>query len=776
MKQRLLAVLAVLGTALFCAAGTSAQVNTSAGVARISLIHGQVSTQRGDSGDWAAAMLNAPVVSGDKISTGADSRGEVQLDYADILRLSDQSQATVAGLSNSEIQVQVAQGIANYDTFKGGEASVEIDTPNAAVHPFQGEGSYRIAILPNGDTEVIVRKGRADVSTPQGSTTVDKGKMITVRGTDNNTEYQIADAPSKDSWDRWNSDRDDVIRNAQAWSHTDRYYTGAQDLDAYGVWSEVPDYGSVWIPAQGPGWVPYRAGRWVWEPYWGWTWVSYEPWGWAPYHYGRWFLYGSSWAWWPGPVYGGYGGFYRPIWAPAYVSFFGFGGGVGFGWGSVGWLPIGPCDYFHPWWGGYRNRFNVVSFNEYNRRGYGGFAPLHGGDRFSNLRMANNDPHFRGYISTMDAHHFGTGDVRARGLAPGEFSHGRLVAGNLPVVPSHQSLYASNRAAAPGTIHNGAPTHFFGRRPMVRQASFQNQANRVQTDIQHNSHFTPIRSEGAVNSNLRMNNSAERGSFGAAANRNDHGPQIRSNPTSPMGVNRAPQNARVNNAPADNNWRHFGGPAESGNRQANNVPRPGSNVRTNESPRSFNAGNNVPRPGNNGSQNARPADQGWRHFSAPADGGNRQFNNNVPRPNSDVRTNEAPRSFNNNVPRPGNNSSGNWRQFTPQSRSAPDARPGGEGNYSPRSYSQPERSYSPQRSYAQPEVNSGRSYSAPGRSYSRPPLDMRQPVVRSAPSYSGRSGGYSGGSRPSGGGSHGGGGGGSHGGGGGSHGGGGHHR
>jgi len=36
------------------------------GVARISLIHGDVSTQRGDSKDWSAAALNAPVLAGDR--------------------------------------------------------------------------------------------------------------------------------------------------------------------------------------------------------------------------------------------------------------------------------------------------------------------------------------------------------------------------------------------------------------------------------------------------------------------------------------------------------------------------------------------------------------------------------------------------------------------------------------------------------------------------------------------------------------------------------------
>ena len=66
------------------------------GVGRVSMIHGEVSTQRGDSGDWSAAVLNQPVVNGDKVSTGAGGRAEVQLDFANILRLGSNAQATVA--------------------------------------------------------------------------------------------------------------------------------------------------------------------------------------------------------------------------------------------------------------------------------------------------------------------------------------------------------------------------------------------------------------------------------------------------------------------------------------------------------------------------------------------------------------------------------------------------------------------------------------------------------------------------------------------------------
>ena len=149
-----------------------------------------------------------------------------------------------------------------------------------------------------------------------------------------------------------------------------------------------------------PGWAPYRDGRWVYEPYYGWTWVSYEPWGWAPYHYGRWFVYGGNWGWWPGPVYGGY----RPVWAPAYVSFFGFGGGgwgfnVGFG-GGFGKHRLAPdagrVTASIPWYGRGVTRVNVVNvYNFHNNRRR--FRSVAGRPRsFSNVDRAFTDDRVRG--------------------------------------------------------------------------------------------------------------------------------------------------------------------------------------------------------------------------------------------------------------------------------------------------------------------------------------------------------------------------------------------
>jgi hypothetical protein len=229
--------------------------------------------------------------------------------------------------------------MANYSVYKNSDADAEIDTPNVAIRTERRESSFRILVTADDHTEILVRGGEVEVTTPQGGTRVGAGQFITVQGTGDQEQYKIGEAPARDDWDQWNSDRDNMIRNSVSRQRTNDYYVGTEDLDAHGTWTEVPDYGPVWRPAEPAGWAPYRDGRWVYEPYWGWTWVSYDSWGWAPYHYGRWMEVDGGWGWWPGPAYGY--PFYRPIWAPAYVSFFGFGGGFGFGfggWGGVGWL------------------------------------------------------------------------------------------------------------------------------------------------------------------------------------------------------------------------------------------------------------------------------------------------------------------------------------------------------------------------------------------------------------------------------------------------------
>ena len=139
------------------------------------------------------------------------SRAEVQLDFANIMRLGEHTDAKVADLEQSKIQIQLASGLMDYTVYKGTQADAEIDTPNMGVHPLS-PGIYRIQVDSPTETLLIVRQGEAEVLTNQGSTKVEAGQIIQIHGADN-PEYKIDPAPGRDDFDKWCVDRDRQIQN-----------------------------------------------------------------------------------------------------------------------------------------------------------------------------------------------------------------------------------------------------------------------------------------------------------------------------------------------------------------------------------------------------------------------------------------------------------------------------------------------------------------------------------------------------------------------------------
>ncbi len=510
-----------------------------------------------------------------------------------MLRLAEHTQANITTLTRSQIQVQLGHGMANYSVFRNSDADAEIDTPNVAIRTDRRDASFRILVTADDHTEVFVRRGEVEVTTPQGGTRVAQGRSITIQGTGEQAQYKIGANPARDDWDQWNADRDNMIRNSVSRRHTNDYYVGTEDLDAHGTWTEVPDYGPVWRPTVDVGWAPYRAGRWVYEPYWGWTWVSYDPWGWAPYHYGRWMYYDGWWGWWPGPVYGY--PYYRPIWAPAYVSFFGWGGGFGFGfgfgWGSVGWLPLGPCDHFHPWWGRWGGRYGGVGFRDYNR---GGFAPLHGGTRFSNVNLALHDPHFRGG-TMVSGNEFGKGHMSAQPINHAQFQNAHFSTGKLPMTPSRESYSASGRPAAASTTRN----------------------------VPQNQHFFSARGTNAAPRSMERGQSQISG-----ARRLDGGPTRNSRELSRPGNSGSNNGSnRSLNTGSNSGFRRFGEPgsnnvAGSHSNSNSNVPRssgPENNSLSRPEPRGNSNWGSAPRPGNSGvstpAREVGSSNGGWQKFT-----------------------------------------------------------------------------------------------------------------------------------------------------------------
>jgi FecR protein len=327
-------------------------------VARLNYIDGSVTFQPGGENDWVDAALNRPLMGGDNLWADQDSRAELHIGST-ALRLGPMTGITLLEVSEHATQIRLVQGSLIVKVRHVDDNDLyEVDTPNVAFVVMQ-PGDYRIDVDSEGArTDVIVWRGRGEVTGGGSSYTVAADQHATFTGTDQ-LNYDLAQIPGNDGFDTWALDRDRAEDESDSANYVSRETTGYEDLDQYGDWTYVAGYGPCWRPRLlVAGWAPYRFGHWAWVGPWGWTWVGDEPWAFAPFHYGRWAFAGTNWVWVPGPAA------VRPVYAPAQVGWIGGGAGARFSFGAgVGWFPLAPGEVFIPYYRvsrAYVNRVNLT--------------------------------------------------------------------------------------------------------------------------------------------------------------------------------------------------------------------------------------------------------------------------------------------------------------------------------------------------------------------------------------------------------------------------------
>ncbi len=712
MKRRLLSlVMAALAFPALHAQGAPQDDGDGPGrgVARLSLMNGDVSVRRGDSGDWVSAVVNAPLMVEDRVLTGAGSRSEVQFDYYHRLRLAEDSEVRFSELEYGKYQIQVARGTVTLSALKGGDAQIELATPAAAVRPM-AHGQYRVTVRQDGAVEITVRSGEAEIFTPSGTEKLRPGRTMVARMTPQGSEFQMISAIPKDRWDHFNEQRDRDLQRSSAYKYVSRDIYGAEDLDGHGQWVYVAPYGYVWAPAVAPGWAPYRYGRWAWLDWYGWSWVSYDPWGWAPYHYGRWFHHGGRWCWWPGV---GIGVGYRHYWSPGLVAWFGFGSpgfgfgvNVGFGFGGWGWVPLAPYEPFYRWWGpryygGYRNHTTIVNHvrivnntNIYNT--------------YRNARVGNG-------VSVLEGGDFTRGaGGRAWRNNDGEISRASLMQGALPATPGRNNLQYTDRAARADLTGREARAsdQFYSRRQAapVERVPFEQQRQAIERAAR-SPESRSMESRSSLAQGAEGRRSLETGGDGprgGAGFRSETPPAgMRTERTedrgagwrraeSPSGVDARPETGGRSYGSGDS-WRRFGEPrtesapqrVESPSRQAETTERGGW--------RSF----GDPAHGARSTENVvreTPRSEGSRG-SWSTGGGSRGETQRMETPRQEMPRYESPR---NETPR-SEGSRGSWST-------------GGGRSESPRmERSEPSRGSEPQRQEAAPSRRGGSDMSSFGR-------------------------------------------------------------
>jgi FecR protein len=315
---------------------------------RLSYVDGKVHLAQGNQSITDQAVVNTPLVEGMSLTTADDGRAEIQFEDGSVARLSPDSALTIKTLrgqgTGSDAELDVDGGLAYFELQGNGQAGqIRVRFGDSVV-----TGSGFTVFRVKNDTppgEVAVFSGNAHLEGSNGlALDVHGGESVALNNTDPNG-YNLAESIEPDSWDSWNSDRDQALSSeAAAQTNAPADLSQGQsanpawsDLDANGQWYNVPGQGYVWSPydASNAGFDPYGNGNWVWTPGFGYTWASAYPWGYMPYQCGAWNFYnGFGWGWAPG-----FGGC-SPWWST------GFYGGPVFGvlpvWYHPIHRPIGP--------------------------------------------------------------------------------------------------------------------------------------------------------------------------------------------------------------------------------------------------------------------------------------------------------------------------------------------------------------------------------------------------------------------------------------------------
>ncbi|MGB6721720.1 MAG: DUF6600 domain-containing protein, partial [Terracidiphilus sp.] len=333
----------VLGTICLNPVVRADDTGEGARAVRLSYVEGQVRIVQGGQVLAEPASANAPLFEGMQVATADDGRAEIQFEDGSVARISPDSAITLTALrgqgTGGDAEMTLNGGLAYFE-LQGGSQSGQMSVHfGDSVVTASGFTVLRVKMdTPPG--ELAVFSGNAHLEGGNGVMSLDLhgGESVTLNGS-NTGRYELAESIEPDSWDAWNSDRDQEL-TAEASSQTgaadsispDESQNPAwNDLDSNGNWYNVPGQGYVWSPydASNAGWDPYGYGSWMFTPGYGYIWNSGYSWGYLPYQCGAWNFYdGFGWGWAPGL------GGCQPWWGAGYY------GGPRLG----GFLPIG----YHP--------------------------------------------------------------------------------------------------------------------------------------------------------------------------------------------------------------------------------------------------------------------------------------------------------------------------------------------------------------------------------------------------------------------------------------------
>jgi hypothetical protein len=260
-----LALLITFGLSLTAQAQNREKYLISAKAGGINFVSGNVTVRRKGEKSERALTSSDDLWTGDSVMTGAGGRVEVLLNPGSYMRVAENSEFELTDATLDNLLVTLARGSAVVEVTggEGVELMLGINTPQAHSVITRG-GIYRFNALPDGTTEVIVKKGRVIVDKATPSEVKSGRKVIIGRAA---TEIAKADNKSNDTLDLWSKDRAKTLAyanrrlertsllssyNDYTWGDMSRWGQMSPRLGSLGLWVFNPSYNSFCFLPIGP--------------------------------------------------------------------------------------------------------------------------------------------------------------------------------------------------------------------------------------------------------------------------------------------------------------------------------------------------------------------------------------------------------------------------------------------------------------------------------------------------------------------------------------------
>jgi FecR-like protein len=137
----------------------------SAKAGGINAISGQADVHAKGESEWQQLSITDDLDSGDRVRTANDGRVEILLNPGSYLRVGGDSEVELLNNALENLEVRLLRGTAIVEATgaDGLELNINISTPHTKLAIVR-QGLYRLNVIPNDTTELIVRKGRVILS------------------------------------------------------------------------------------------------------------------------------------------------------------------------------------------------------------------------------------------------------------------------------------------------------------------------------------------------------------------------------------------------------------------------------------------------------------------------------------------------------------------------------------------------------------------------------------------------------------------------------------